>query len=440
MCAAPKHRAKTPATHLVPTTTPQAKRLALLHGPDSWWKPALTYGLSYPALFDIPRLELTLRFMARRHSGLRIYFLPDQSIDVAGCLPADEATWPLRVVDLGPAARADCTRETEAFTWLQRPFDPFERPLLRALLLRRGEEDLLGLAIDHSLFDGYSARILREDFAHVYNGLSTRPTSAFDRLQSDAVQCARDERQWLDSAEGAAALSWWDNLNAGLGAYPPLELPESAPYEPTADNATYGVELSADDVSRVRRGSADLRVSAFMMAAAATCVTFREVGPSDDIAFLFASARRTWPSMSKAVTYMANRSLIRVTTGRNDNVSSVAHQVRARTVEAIQHGMFSHEQYLRIRFPGSFDRKPKTAHGHLNVMAHAPLPRLDGRPVTQVPLPGGHDYPLPGIGISVPLNIDGTGGVYSSYPGGMYDRRFVEELTQAIARRFVTRV
>ncbi len=423
-----------PSGHHVPTSTTQAKRLALLHGPDRWWKAPVTHAIAYPGRFEVARLELTLRLLARRHSALRTYLLPDSSIDVVGCLPAEEAVWPLRVVD---AATPDA--QAAAITWLQQDFDPFERPLIRALLLRRPDDDVLGLAVEHSLFDGFSARVLLADLATVYDGLADRPAAEFDVLASDAVQFARDERDWLDGAEGRAALAYWDLHNAGLDAYPRLELPIAAPHDHGAPIHDCVVPLSEDDVVRFRQRMTELRLSAPMLAAAAIAVSLREHAPSDDVPFLFSYSRRAWRSTRELVAYVANRAQLRVRVGRQDSVATVAPRVRAGVLEAVRHGMFSHEQYVRTRFPEHYDKKPTIPDLVLNFATqHGSAPSIGGLPCTKVALPSRNDiYCPPGLGVNVAMKADGTGSLLTCHPKGMYDLDLVEALTRAIARRCV---
>lgn len=422
------------AADYIPTSTTQAKRLAVLHGPDKLWRPPLAFCLSYPGRFDVERLELALRLLARRHSGLRVYFLPDQSVDVAGCLPAGEAAWPMKVTVLSRDEESAAAEAAAAQAWLARRFDPFERPLIRALLLRRATDDVLGLAVEHSLVDGYSMMFLLADLARVYDGLQTHPESVFDTLESDAVQFARDERQWLASEAGAAALSWWDSLTAGLGAFPRARLPEAAPPDPAARDVTYAAPLSVQDVTRLRERCGELRLSTFMLAASAACVALREHGPTDDVAFLFVFARRVWPSTAKLVAYMANRSLMRISAKPDDSVASLADQVRAAMVAVIRHGMLGHDQFIRVRFPDLFDKQPVTPALHLNIIESRSRLRLGGLECAVVEVSSPADYMVPGIGVSLTINRNGTGALSSTYPQGLYDSALVANLTQTIAR------
>jgi hypothetical protein len=420
---------------LVPTSFAQAKRLALWHGPDNCWKAPLAYALAYAGRFDQPRLESTLRLLARRHNALRTYFLPEASIDAAACLPPEEAVWPLKVVVADDADDTGGTRVDEAYDWLQRDFAPFERPLVRALLLRRPDHDVLGLAIDHILLDGFSAEVLFDDLAHVYEGLGRGGPGAFDVPVSDAVGFARAERAWLASGEGEAALAYWDGRYRGLEAYPRLDLPEHGPYQPAAPQTYHTVRFDAVDVRRLRRRRSELRVSTFMLVATAVTGVVGEHTTDRDSAFLFADSRRSWPLTRGLVAYAANRSVLRVPVHGDEPAGSLARRIRAATVDAVRHHMLCHEQYLRLRFPDAYQRRPTVPYLMLNMVEPKPLPTIDGLSWDPVPLPsrpGG--YTVPGVGVNMVLHSDGTATLRTFHPDGMYEPRLMQHVTQAIMR------
>ena len=309
------------AGELIPATTTQTKRLALLRGPDRWWKNPHVRAYSYPGRIDVSRLEQALRLVARRHSGLRIHFHPDDPIDSARCLPADEATFPFREMTAGsdPAAA-----DAEAHAWLAQQFSPYERPLYRALVLHRPETDMFGLSIEQSILDHAGALALYEDITRVYDGLADRSASAFDELVSDATRFARDERAWFAGEDAAKTLAWWDEYNEGLGAYPGLDLPAQGTVDTWAPIINHDLRLSAADTIQLKQHAQRQRLTPTMLASAATAVTLRAHGHSGDVRFLFATSRRVLPGTEKAIGYFSNRMMLRIPVTPQDTVSSLA--------------------------------------------------------------------------------------------------------------------
>ncbi|MBA0051196.1 hypothetical protein E0L36_09905 [Streptomyces sp. AJS327] len=418
----------------IPAVTTQTKRLALLRGPDRWWKNPYVWAYSFPGRLDVPRLERALRLVARRHSGLRLHFLPDAPADTVGCLPPGEASWPLREMTAGsdPASA-----QAEAYAWLQREFSPYERPLLRAAVLHRPEDDLFGVSVEQSILDHAGAMALFDDLTEVYDGLAGRPASAFDELVTDATRFAHDERAWFATDAAAEALAWWDERNEGLGAYPGLDLPELGRFDPFAPIVSHDVPLSAEETAQLRRYARRLRISTTMLAFAATAVTLRAHGHSGDVRFLFATSRRVWPGTERLVGYFSNRMMLRLPVTAGDTVPSLAPTVRTRVLDALDHSLFSHEEYVRARHPEAYDRYP-AGYGYVNTAVYDPAPRLDGLPLTrESPPPFRQDYHQPGLALALFLYGDGPAVVNATCARGMYTREFVEEITRDFARTCV---
>ena len=386
--------------------------------------------------FDLTLLRETLRLLARRHTALRTYYLDDGIVDGAHVLPAADAHWPIRVSD----ADSPDFDQAEAFQWLQRDFEPFEQPLLRASLWRSGRGDVLGLAVDHSLFDASSAAALFQDLAFVYECLrSGGPAGGLEVLASDVGRFATKERRWLRGNPGAVALAYWDKQYSGLGAYPRVGLPidlsavgEPVPsvYETTVlepEQASGNVELRSR-----------LRTTEFMTAAAALAVAVREHADSDRVAMLFQFARRTRLESSAVVGYLANRSLIRLAVRRGDTMAVVAPRVRAALSGGLPHGLLSHDHYLRLRHPQLWDRRPTMPHLQLNVVRQEPVPDIDGVPCERV---AGPERPeignYPGLRVNVGHHADGSISVMGEYPGGMFDADLIRSLLRSLAGALV---
>lgn len=420
----------------IPTSSTQAKRLAVLYGPDRWWKPPLVYAIAVPVRHGVARindaqLARALQLLTVRHTSLRFRIAPGGEIDTGLLEPACNGSWPLRVVDASGTVNSD-TMLDEALHGLQKPFDPYTFPWLRATLIRRVDDDVIGLAIDHCLIDGYAARVLFADLNFVYNALGPAGPVQLATTVSDAVQFAREERAWLASADGAAALSHWDSIGAKWDAVPRLHLPTRTCAATTSAHS-YDSALSPSDITRLRAGTKRMRISPFMATAAATAIGLAELTGNGDVSLLFSSTRRTWPGTAELVAYLANRLALRVAVGPADTIETLATQVRNATLESVRHGMLHHEQYLRIRFPEAYERQPSVPHLHINLMDQGPMPPFGNAPTTLLPVPpprGG--FVPPGIGINVELREFGDGAVHAFHPEHMYDTSLVAAFVRGV--------
>lgn len=414
----------------------QVRRLAMLDGPDSWWKPPMVQAIVYRDRFDVARLRETLRLLARRHRSLRTYFLRGNCVDEAACLGEKEAQWPLRFV-LASSSEESIEDETRAFAWLQRDFDPFEPPLLRALLLRRSQDDFLGLSIDHTIFDGYSLRILLADLAFVYDSLGAGPTALVDELATDSAQFAHDERRWLQSDSARAAYRYWDRQHSGLGAFPLLPLQyDEASAGTDSPSVFYSVRWTTEEVDLIARRLSELRITEFMLVAAAVAITIRDHASTDQVALLFSNSRRSWRSARDVVGYLSNRSLLRIDVSSSENVASIAPYIRTSTLEAVRHGMMSHDHFMRVRFPDVYATKPTIPHLLLNVLRQSPVPSIARSPCVRVSAPPRADaLDPPGLRLILGFHADGTATFMSEFPRGLYRKNLIEELTRTVAQR-----
>ncbi|HEX8273629.1 MAG TPA: amino acid adenylation domain-containing protein [Longimicrobiaceae bacterium] len=186
------------------------------------------HNLAYPLRLRGPlrsaALGRALTEVVRRHEVLRTRFpLADGEPvqDVAAPAPV-----PLPRVDLSGLPEEAREREAErlAIEETRHAFDLARGPLLRARLLRLGEDDhALLLTVHHMVFDGGSLGVLHGELAELY---AARVEGREAALPDLPVQYA-DYALWQRAAEAGGAmearLGWWRERLAG--APPLLELP-----------------------------------------------------------------------------------------------------------------------------------------------------------------------------------------------------------------------
>ncbi|HEX7239088.1 MAG TPA: condensation domain-containing protein, partial [Longimicrobiaceae bacterium] len=173
-------------------------------------------------------LERTLRETVRRHEALRTVFREAGGEPVQVVRPAGAA--PLPVVDL--AGLAGETREAEALRRVReealRPFDLERGPLLRARLLRLGEDEhVLVLAVHHIVSDGWSMGVLTRELSALYGAFGRGEGSPLPPLPVQYADYAVWQRGWLAGDALERQLAWWRERLAG--APPLLELPTDRP-------------------------------------------------------------------------------------------------------------------------------------------------------------------------------------------------------------------
>ena len=178
---------------------------------------------------DIPTLQRSLAEIIRRHEAWRTTFkvVDGQTAQIAR--PPYEPS--LEAVDLRQLAPDQ--REPEALRRAGQqarvPFDLERGPLLRAMLVRLGEEEYrLYLFLHHIIFDGFSIyRVFLPELVTVYNAFLAGQSSPMPELCLQYSDFAHWQRESLRSDQLSESRAYW---SAQLdGELPSLDLPTDRP-------------------------------------------------------------------------------------------------------------------------------------------------------------------------------------------------------------------
>jgi len=174
---------------------------------------------------DVPALERSLGEVIRRHEAWRTTFKTIDGRPVQMVQPPFEPG--IEVADL--RALGDGLREPEALRLAREkakiPYDMERGPLLRALLVRLGEEEYrLYLFLHHIIFDGFSIyRVFLPELVTIYNAFLAGQPSTLSDLTLQYPDFAHWQRESLaDDRLNASRTYWSEQLD---GDVPVLELP-----------------------------------------------------------------------------------------------------------------------------------------------------------------------------------------------------------------------
>ncbi|HYX25648.1 MAG TPA: amino acid adenylation domain-containing protein [Thermoanaerobaculia bacterium] len=172
---------------------------------------------------DVPALAESLTEIVRRHAVLRSIFtgLAEEPVQISR--PA--APVPLPVVDLAalPAVGREAEASRLARVFARQPFDLERGPMLRAALLRLGEEEHGGFfTMHHAASDGWSMGVLIHELSTLYAAFSQGRPSPLPELPIQYADYARWQRGWLVGDVLAEQLAYWRQALAGIET---LQLP-----------------------------------------------------------------------------------------------------------------------------------------------------------------------------------------------------------------------
>ena len=230
----------------------------------------IPWGLSLCGPLNVAALEGSLQELVRRHEVLRTTFAmingQPQPVVLAGTefrliltdlrsLPAEEGE---------PAARR--LTEEEA----QRPFDLSRDLMLRAQLIRLGDQEhWLLWTMHHIASDGWSLDVFERELTSLYAAyLAGRPSPLLGLLVQYADYAAW-QREWLQDEVLDQQLAYWKGQLAGAPAL--LELPTDYPRPvlPSYQSASQEIVLDEELTQALEDLSRRERVTPFMTLLAA---------------------------------------------------------------------------------------------------------------------------------------------------------------------------
>ena len=296
---------------------------------------------------NVTALEQSINEIVRRHESLRTAFraLDGEPVQVV----ARTLNLALPVADLRQAAESE--REDEALRIAveeaQRPFDLTKWPLLRARLLRMGEEDyILLLTMHHIVCDFWSMNVFQEELSTLYEAFCAGRPSPLPELPIQYADFADWEWRWLQGPMGKSQLNYWKKRLADL---PVLQMPTDwpAPVVPSFEGAGYSFWLPEALCQALVRLSRHEKVTLFMtMLAAFQTLLYRYTG-QDDIAVGTPVANRNRPEVERLIGFFANSLVLRTDLSGNPRFRELLARVRDVAIGAYAHQDLPFEKLVR---------------------------------------------------------------------------------------------
>ncbi|MFF2658537.1 amino acid adenylation domain-containing protein [Kitasatospora sp. NPDC058032] len=295
-------------------------------------------------------LRAALDAVVARHEALRTRFpaedgRPAAVVDAPTPVPLDLADLRGRPQDEVAAALAER---------VNRGFDLAAGPLLRAALLRTGEQEhVLCLVLHHIVADGWSLGLLRTELAERYAAHRAGVPAPEPPAPPSYAAHAAAERAWLAGPEAAEALAHWRER---LADAPALDLPldRPRPAEPSSAGAFHtrilrGLGPELDAFARARR------LTPFMVLAAAYQALLHRCTGQDDFCVGVPTAARTTVDSERTVGYFSSALVLRADLAGAPTFDTLLRRVRTDWLGALGHGRVPFEQLAEELRP---DRDP----------------------------------------------------------------------------------
>ncbi|HYX23335.1 MAG TPA: amino acid adenylation domain-containing protein, partial [Thermoanaerobaculia bacterium] len=331
-----------------------------------------------------------LQALVDRHPMLRATFADTLRGPVQRVAERAEAAFAIVDATGWSDAEVHARLHAEAF----RPFDLAAGPLLRAVLLRRGDrggEAFLALAVHHVAADFWSMAVLARELGALMAGETPPPPSA---LYTDF---ARRQEQRLASPAGERL---WEHWRERLAGTPQLDLPTDRPRRPveTLRGGARTLTPSAERAEAVHRLAATQGCTPFVaLLAAWQAVLCRWSGQEDFLtgAPMAGRSAREW---GEVVGYFANLVPLRADLSGDLGVRELMTRTRGTVLDALAHQDLPFALLAERLQPERDPRRPPLVAAMLT-FEKAPAPELAALAAFAVGVPG------------VRLEVGGPGGL-----------------------------
>ncbi|HEY6802288.1 MAG TPA: amino acid adenylation domain-containing protein [Pyrinomonadaceae bacterium] len=374
---------------------------------------------------DVVALERSLNEIVRRHEILRTTFRAVEGRSIQTI--AASLTLPLPVIDLRQQSRIEADAEVSRLVAKEcgRQFNLAEGPLLRALLLRTGDDEhVVVLSLPHIVFDGWSNAILIQEVATLYEAFSQGKPSSLPELPIQYADFAVWQREWLRPDVLESHLAYWKQQ---LDSAPRnLELPVDRPESSAIYGAGLPVHFPAALANDLKVLGRQQGVTLFMTLLAAFKILFHSYSGQTDILVGTNVANRTRSETEKLIGFFINLLVLRTDLSGGPSLRTLLARVREVTLKALAHQDLPFEKLVT---------ELKLDRDHEQTPLVRAVVQLQNEPSVPLQLPGlAHEFLETGIK-SVPFDLvlnlseteDGLRGEWL-YNAGLFDEATIARM------------
>ena len=305
-------------------------------------------GLTLSGRLDRPRLERSLREIARRHESLRTRIVAEDFTPVQ--VVSEDVELELTFVDLRSIAETRRKAELNRLTnrEAQRPFDVTRAPLVRFCLARIApEQHVLIVVASRLVWDDESFAVFRRDLCRIDRGLESGKTESWTELSTQYRDFASWHRAWLGESWVAEKLEFWRQTLAGADL--DLDLPTDRPRPTLGSYRTGSISIDLDSrlmnqIKALAEREATTRFSVLL--AAFTAVLHRYTG-HEQIAVGTPVSWRVRPDLEQLIGCFSNTLLVLTTVEPDLSFRELLSRVSRAHRESFDHRHLPYEQVVR---------------------------------------------------------------------------------------------
>ncbi|MBN3897494.1 MAG: amino acid adenylation domain-containing protein [Nostoc sp. NOS(2021)] len=289
-------------------------------------------------VLNITALQQSLNEILRRHEVWRTTFRLVNGEPVQQIAP--QLTWDLPIINFEHLFGKDWEPEIKklAVEEAKKPFNLAKGPLVRATLLRLGEEEhVFLLTIHHIITDGWSIGVFMRELATLYTAFLSNQPSPLPELPIQYADFAGWQRDRLQGEVLATQLNYWKQQLSG--ELPILQLPVDRP-RPAAITFTGAKQyftFSKTLTDALNQFSQREDATLFMTLLAALNTLLYHYTDQEDILIGSPIANRNRAELEEMLGLFVNTLVLRNNLSGNPSFRDLLHRVRQVTIDAYAH-------------------------------------------------------------------------------------------------------
>jgi amino acid adenylation domain-containing protein len=281
--------------------------------------------------------------IVRRHESLRTTFPARDGRPLQGIAPPPEETsaWPLPLIDLAGLDGGRLRREVErlAAEEAQLPFDLARGPLIRTVLLRRGEADhVLLLTLHHIISDGWSNAVVTRELTALYQAFADGLPSPLPELPVQYADFAEWQAGWLQGETLAREVGYWRERLAGSPAHLDLPADRPRPALQSFHGARLPFAVPAGLTAALARRGRERGATLFMSVLAGFAALLSRITGETDLLIGSPVANRKHPELEELIGFFVNTLVLRLDLGGDPRFGGILERARETA-----HGAFAHQ-------------------------------------------------------------------------------------------------
>src|SRR5215472_9509192 len=323
-------------TYAFPTTFAQQRLWFLEQSQPGGTSYLIPWFLRATGKLNVEALARSLNQIIERHEILRTTFSSREGMPVQVVHPAFTLDVPVR--DISASTNPEAEAEKLARKEAQQPLDLERGPLVRAQLLRLGEDDhVLLLTLHHIIFDGSSRRVLVRELRAFYEANSKGTLAELPHPKLQYSDYAVWQRKQCQGASLQKHLAYWRKQLAGSPASLELATDRPRPAVQSFNGAKLPITISKELADRLRSFSRSQGATLFMTLLAAFQTLLCRSSNQDDIVVGAPIANRNRAELEDMMGFFANTLALRTRFSEGASFRDVLAQVKETTLGAYDH-------------------------------------------------------------------------------------------------------